>query len=237
MAEKQVKNKKESKFYYDAVNVRIRKLMDKEKTKTEDFANKIGISSAAVRMWYTGYSRPDIDKIPAICDFFDVTADYLLGRASLPTSEKTNIQSATGLSDEAIERLFEMRLNSKLSDMASKFIALEGFPLLMGRLNDLAEAFAYWKYLTDGKEEKEIEEMERNFHNLNDIDSMYFTNPAEKIDLYHYIALKEAEGMISAVIEKSYIPYLSKLKSNKEERKERIKAQKEAPNGNHPQTK
>ena len=53
--------------------------MDTRKTKTTDLAGYLGVTESGVRGWYTGFSRPDIDKIAAICKYFDVTSDYLLG--------------------------------------------------------------------------------------------------------------------------------------------------------------
>ena len=70
---------RKAKFYDDILNCRLRELMDTREAKTEELANAVSIGSSGVRMWYTGYARPDIDKIPAICKFYEVSADWLLG--------------------------------------------------------------------------------------------------------------------------------------------------------------
>ena len=100
-----------SKFYDDVLNQRIRELLEGQETRTEDFANAVGISSSAVRMWCTGYARPDMEKIPAICKFFNVNADYLLGLSTVPSVdvEIRDFCEKTGLSDAAVLNLLRLQ--------------------------------------------------------------------------------------------------------------------------------
>ncbi len=44
----------------------------------EELADKIGVSRQAVSKWESEQSTPDIEKIIAISDLFDVTTDYIL---------------------------------------------------------------------------------------------------------------------------------------------------------------
>jgi len=85
--------------------------MDERKTRTEDFAKFVGISNSAIRMWYTGYARPDIEKIPAICKFFNVSSDYLLGMSPVasPNLDVKAICEKTGLSPRAVEVLIGLK--------------------------------------------------------------------------------------------------------------------------------
>lgn len=46
----------------------------------EELAAQLGITAAAVSKWEKGYSLPDILMLCSLADFFDVTADQLLGR-------------------------------------------------------------------------------------------------------------------------------------------------------------
>jgi len=96
-----------AKFYDDVLNCRLRELMDGREARTEELANAVGIGSSAVRMWYTGYARPDIDKIPAICKFYGVSADWLLGlsEAQSVSMEFRQISEETGLTDQALLNL------------------------------------------------------------------------------------------------------------------------------------
>lgn len=44
----------------------------------EELANKIGVSRQAVSKWESGTSTPDLEKILALADLYEVTVDYLL---------------------------------------------------------------------------------------------------------------------------------------------------------------
>lgn len=59
---------------------RIKELReDKKLTKTE-LGLKIGVSDVAIGYWEHGRSEPNASNIVALADFFEVSADYLLGR-------------------------------------------------------------------------------------------------------------------------------------------------------------
>lgn len=104
---------REPKFYDDVLNCRLRELLDGRKTRTDDFAKAVSISSSAVRMWYNGYSRPDMEKIPEICKFFDVSADWLLGLSDTQSVdiEMRDICKKTGLSVNALYALIRCSKN------------------------------------------------------------------------------------------------------------------------------
>ena len=42
--------------------------------------NKIGVSQKAVDYWERGVNEPKASYIISLCDFFGVSADYILGR-------------------------------------------------------------------------------------------------------------------------------------------------------------
>lgn len=46
----------------------------------EDMAERIGVSRQAVAKWELGKSTPDLAKLIALADFFDVSLDKLTGR-------------------------------------------------------------------------------------------------------------------------------------------------------------
>jgi len=117
MADKQAtQQSREPKFYDDVLNCRLRELLDSKKTRTEDFAKAVSVSSSAVRMWYNGYSRPDMEKIPEICKYFDVSADWLLGLSDTQSVdiELRDICKKTGLSENALLNL--KRLNDQVNE-------------------------------------------------------------------------------------------------------------------------
>ena len=54
----------------------------KEKGQTqEEVAAALGVTPQSVSKWETGQSYPDIALLPEIATYFDVTIDYLLGKA------------------------------------------------------------------------------------------------------------------------------------------------------------
>lgn len=141
MAKKQASPQgRDSKFYDDMLNKRLRDLMDSSNTRTEDFANAVGVSSSAVRMWNTGYSRPDIEKIPMICDFFRVSADYLLGISDIASTdiEARDICEKTGLDDTALVNLLRITKAVTTGDgYFSKVTAKEMLWLINNLLQDI----------------------------------------------------------------------------------------------------
>ena len=102
------KTNRKAKFYDDILNCRLRELMDGREAKTEELANAVGIGSTGVRMWYTGYARPDLDKIAIICKFYEVSADWLLGLSDAQSMDmgSREVSERTGLSDHALLNLF-----------------------------------------------------------------------------------------------------------------------------------
>ena len=56
------------------------KRMRKEKEITqEEFAQVLGVSCQSVSRWENGSCYPDIELVPTIASFFDVSTDKLMG--------------------------------------------------------------------------------------------------------------------------------------------------------------
>lgn len=70
------------------VHDRIRSLRERENISREDFAQKIGVTYAALSKYETGSRAPDFDTLIKIADYFDVTTDYLLGRSEKKVESK-----------------------------------------------------------------------------------------------------------------------------------------------------
>ena len=71
----------------------------------KDFAKKIGVSTPTVGFYENGERVPDALTLLRIADIFDVSVDYLLGRAECKTADNESIKKAIGFSDEAIDQL------------------------------------------------------------------------------------------------------------------------------------
>ena len=70
-----------------------------------EFAKKIGVSTPTVGFYENGNRVPDALTLKRIADVFEVSVDYLLGRADCKTADNEEIRKSIGLSDKSISRL------------------------------------------------------------------------------------------------------------------------------------
>ena len=73
----------------------------------EDLANTLNVSRQAVSKWESSQSVPDMDKIVALSNYFNITTDYLL------KDEIETIDSADNYSSKNIDM---QMLNKELSE-------------------------------------------------------------------------------------------------------------------------
>ena len=60
---------------------RLRKLREERKMKRYILSQACGLHSDAIRRYERGEAEPDLQSLIAIADFFEVSLDYLSGRA------------------------------------------------------------------------------------------------------------------------------------------------------------
>ncbi len=60
------------------ISERIQQLRKQKGYSQEDLADKLGVSRQAVSKWESRQSTPDIDKIIALSDLFNISTDYIL---------------------------------------------------------------------------------------------------------------------------------------------------------------
>lgn len=77
-------------------------LLEKSGKKRADLAKACGVGRSAVTNWASGDSSIDVERIPAICDFFGITIGEFFGRAE-------ELEPARGLTDEELELLEALR--------------------------------------------------------------------------------------------------------------------------------
>ena len=77
---------------------KLKQLRNTKRIAQKEFAQAMGVSQQTVASWEVGRTEPSNAALKAIADYFNVTADYLLGREP-PTEPK--------LSDEQSELLRE----------------------------------------------------------------------------------------------------------------------------------
>lgn len=67
---------------------RIRDLREDMDMRQSDLARETGIDQRTISNYETGKTSPDAESLIILADFFDVTIDYLLGRATYNLSSK-----------------------------------------------------------------------------------------------------------------------------------------------------
>jgi len=63
---------------------KLRNLRENLNLSQLDVANNIGCSSKVLSNYELDKREPDFETLIKICDFFDITADFLLGRVKSP---------------------------------------------------------------------------------------------------------------------------------------------------------
>lgn len=63
----------------------------------EELAEKIGVSRQAVSKWETGDALPEITKLKALADTFNVTVDFLLDESKAEFSQQSETRSISVL--------------------------------------------------------------------------------------------------------------------------------------------
>ena len=82
---------------------RIRDLREDMDLRQSDLAQKTGIDQRTISNYETGKTSPDAESLIILADFFDVTIDYLVGRANYNLSSKNKKIKLI----EEIQRLLE----------------------------------------------------------------------------------------------------------------------------------
>lgn len=87
--------------------VRLRALMDERETTQAELARACGVQRQSVAQWRDGNTRPEIISLSKIAEYFNVTADYLIGLTDNMTNDKATLEicASLGLNDHSIKFL------------------------------------------------------------------------------------------------------------------------------------
>ena len=61
---------------------RLRELRERQNKSRRTISELCGLHPDAVRRYERGESKPDVESLEAIADYFKVSVDYLLGRTN-----------------------------------------------------------------------------------------------------------------------------------------------------------
>ena len=64
----------------DIFAIRLRELRMEKRLTQAQLASALQTTDDSVYSWEKGRSEPSIEVIRRICDYFDISSDYLLGR-------------------------------------------------------------------------------------------------------------------------------------------------------------
>ena len=113
--------------------IRLRELRKQHGYTIEQFAEKIGVAKSTLGYYENDNRMPDIEILCRICNVFNVTADYMIGRTNTVAvkGKKKTVCELTGLSDAAADFLSELlkhqrygaldKLNYLLEDFANDY--------------------------------------------------------------------------------------------------------------------
>ena len=71
-------------YHKDIFCMRVKKLRKNAKEQQKDLAEAIGVSQAAISDIENGRRATSFDRLAAICQHYNVSADYLLGLIDEP---------------------------------------------------------------------------------------------------------------------------------------------------------
>ena len=105
------------------ISAQIAKLRKDKNITQEELAKNLGISAQAVSKWENG-GAPDVEMLPEIADYFDVSMDFLFGKKN-DNKDTDFAQQAYLQRLDAIQR--EMSVNSMqvYNDTIKSLVALE----------------------------------------------------------------------------------------------------------------
>ena len=67
---------------------RLRTVRNINRLTQDDLAQMLGTSRTVIAKWEMGEREPSLTGVVRICNLFDVSADYMLGRVDEITTEK-----------------------------------------------------------------------------------------------------------------------------------------------------
>ena len=74
-------------------NVFFVKLLQKNNTTAYKLSKETGIKEGLISQWKSGRQLPKFDNIVTLCNYFNISADYFLGRTDNPVNPNLYINN------------------------------------------------------------------------------------------------------------------------------------------------
>lgn len=111
---------------------KLKNLMKARNKKQQDLADVLGVKRQTISLYMNGQSKPDAEQLKIIAQFFNVSADWLLGLTDISTKDMDvrTICEFTGLSDQAILKLHDLKEMRYISLFISFLVSQKGIKIL-----------------------------------------------------------------------------------------------------------
>ena len=83
--------------------MRLKELRNKKKLYQKDVAKYLGVDRTTYNKYEAGTSEPSIMILDKLCELYDVSFDYLIGRTDTPTNEKPATLTDDGLRNDIMD--------------------------------------------------------------------------------------------------------------------------------------
>lgn len=107
------------------ISENIKRLRQEKKITQEQLADFLGVTKASVSKWETGQSLPDINLLPLLASFFDISVDKLIGYNPQLSKEEI-VQLYNEFSEDFAEESFE-EVMEKLGDYIKMYYSCYPF--------------------------------------------------------------------------------------------------------------
>ncbi len=110
---------------YDSIFAeRLRFLMKQHSTKQTDLAKHLGLTRQAISKYTDGSVLPNIENLHAICKFFNVSSDYLLGISNTENivADERLCSEITGLNTNSIKVLKSINTQNEEEQILQKML-------------------------------------------------------------------------------------------------------------------
>lgn len=108
-------------------------------TDSNELKDFLGCSIQAVNQYKLGISRPSLENLCKIADFYGVSTDYLLGRTTVKTSDmdKRKMCDYSGLTESALEFLHSLKDNPDYPRLISAMLEDKTFQAILPDIPNL----------------------------------------------------------------------------------------------------
>lgn len=127
---------------------RLRRLLDSPGETQEKLAKGIGANRQSIGQWKDGLTSPDVIVFEKIAKYYNVSADYLIGRidSKSPMIDNMAIHARTGLSDKAIDVI--SNFDPEKQKTLSNIIGNDKLGALLSGIDDVVnQKSLYYQYI------------------------------------------------------------------------------------------